>query len=112
VAPMLVDYARMLNNAAFEGGGAAPRSSFERIALEQQALEYAQMAIARATTPHDRAEAITLVGLVHEAWGFPYDAYLTYRAAMDVDPTYDEARQHYQLFVKRLAPTPATGGAR
>jgi hypothetical protein len=104
---MVVDYARMLNNAAFEGGAGAPRSSFERIALERQALEACQRALASATTPRERATAITLVGTVHEAWGFPYDAYLTYRAAMNADPTYAEARQHYETFIRRLNPAPS-----
>jgi hypothetical protein len=107
VAPMLVDYGRTLNNAAFEGGDHAPRSSVERIAFETEALASARAALAIAKQPRDRAEAITLVGLVHEAWGFPYDAYLTYRAAMQTDPTYPVAREHYDQFVARLEPAGA-----
>jgi tetratricopeptide (TPR) repeat protein len=108
VPEMLADYARMLNNAAFEAGARAPRSSFERIGLEREALEQCQRALAEAKTPRERAEAVTLVGMVHEAWGFPYDAYLTYRAATKMDPTYAEARDHYDGFLRRLNPaTPA-----
>lgn len=102
VSSMLVDYGRMENNAAFEAGPGAPRSSFERIALEKQALMSAQAALEMARTPRERAEGITLVGLVHEAWGFPYDAYLTYRAAMGTDSTYVVAREHHDTFVSRL----------
>ncbi len=103
VSGMLVDYGRMLNNAAFEDSAHAPRSSFERIALEQQALKSTEAALGMAKTPRERAEAITFVGLVHEAWGFPYDAMLTYRGAMSTDPSYAMAREHYDLFVSRLS---------
>ena len=103
VSGMLVDYGRMLNNAAFEDSSSAPRSSLERVALERQALQSTETALGLAKTPRDRAEAITFVGLVHEAWGFPYDAVLTYRGAMSTDPSYALARQHYDLFVSRLS---------
>ena len=101
---MLVDYARMLNNAAFESGAGAPRSSFERIALEQRALVSTQAALGMAKTPREKAEAITFLGLVHEAWGFPYDAYHAYRGALGVDPTYPIAIEHFEAFGGRLVP--------
>ena len=101
-ASMRVDYGRMLNNAAFEAGPHAPRSSFERIAFEQQALEQTQIALASAKTPRERSEAITFVGLVHEAWGFPYDAYQAFRAAVGVDPSYDIAIKHFSAYGGRI----------
>ena len=112
VPEMLVDYARMLNNAAFEAGVRAPRSSLERITLERQSLEACRSALAMAKTPREHSEAITMVGLVHEAWGFPYDAYLTYRAAVGTDPTYPEAKLHLEKFLRRLNPGPAPASAR
>src|SRR5262249_25267074 len=91
---LIVDYSGLLNNAAFESGEGAPRSSFERIALERQALQSCLRALALAKTPRERSEAIAMVGLVHESWGFPYDAYLpTGRAAAAVRPTREAVRQ-------------------
>jgi hypothetical protein len=108
---MLLDFAGMLNNAAFENGAGAPRSSYERIALERQAIDYAHMALAKATTPRDRAAAITLVGLLSQTWGLYSDAYFMYRAAMNIDPTYEVARQQYDLFAQRQAVATAPVGA-
>jgi len=112
VPDMLTDYARMLNNAAFEGDAHRPRSSYERVDLERQALEQCQRALELARTPRQRSEAMTLIALVHEAWGFPYDAFLTYRAALAADPTFDEARRHYENFMRRLGPHDTAARAR
>src|SRR5205085_4087644 len=101
---MIVDYARMASNAAYEAGPDQPRSSFERIALAREALGSCRQGLALATTPRQRSEAATLVGFVHEVWGFPYDAYLTYRAAANTDPSFGEARSHLDDFMRRLSP--------
>jgi hypothetical protein len=104
---MLVDYARILNNVAFEPGIHAPRSSFERVKLEREALQSCLRALATASTAPESSEAMTLVGLIHEAWGFPDDAYFTYVAATETDPTDAEARRRLDAFERRMNPAAA-----
>ena len=87
VAAMYTDYARILNNAAFEIDDEASRSSVERVALEREALGATERALEMARTQRERAEALAVAGRVHEVWGFPYDAFVEYRAALAADPT-------------------------
>jgi hypothetical protein len=109
VPELMIDYAGLLNNAAFQGGSGAPRSSFERIALEREAFGACQRAMAMANTPRQRAETLNLVGLVLEAWGFRYDAYLAYRHAVNADSTYAEARAQLNDVLRRDPAMPPTG---
>jgi hypothetical protein len=104
VSDMVAEYGQMQSNAAFEVGPGAPRSSVERVAYEYQALETFQRALTLAKTPSERAKVVDMIGFVAEMWGFPYDAYLSYRAANDIDPTLLEARQDVARFMQHHGP--------
>ena len=98
---MSLEYAAVLNNAAFEIGIGAPRSSFERHALERESLDACRQALLLADTPRQRSRALTLQAFVQDAWGLPGDAVLAYRSAMAADPTNAEARHYFEDFTKR-----------
>ena len=66
------------------------RSSIERVAAASEAVSELETAQRMAVTPRERAGAQRLRAQLMGAWGFPWDAFILYRQAHTVDPSWDE----------------------
>jgi hypothetical protein len=79
------------------------------VAYERAALATLHRAFAMSKTPLERAKTIDMVGVIQELWGFPYDAYLSYGAAVRADPTLVDAQRDYARFsANHVEPIPAS----
>ena len=91
----------------------ATRSSAERVQLVQEALYYLTQAERVATTPRDlatlrkaRADALLI-------WGFGWEAFVNYRDAQTVDPTWDRPGLIADTLMSQLEhPTPSSRSPR